>query len=171
MTLLLKYFKIQNLLTVHLKIQITHPILITHISSINQKLHFPLSQISKVKISQDGMTTMFIITCTDKLEKAMAPHSSTLAWKTPWTEEHGRLQSMGSLRVGHNWETSLSLFTCMHWRRKWPPTPVFLSGESQGQGSLVGCRLWGHTQSRTWLKQLSSSSKGLLNWHNNYTDS
>ena len=34
----------------------------------------------------------------------------------------------------------------MHWRRKWQPTPVFLPGESQGQGSLVGCRLWGHTE-------------------------
>ena len=41
----------------------------------------------------------------------MAPHSSTLAWKIPWMEEPGRLQSMGSLRVGHNWATSLSLFT------------------------------------------------------------
>ena len=40
----------------------------------------------------------------------MAPHSSTLAWKIPWTEEPGRLQSMGSLRVGHNGATSLSLF-------------------------------------------------------------
>ena len=81
------------------------------------------------------------------LEKAMAPHSSTLAWKIPWAEEPGRLQSMGSLRVGHNWATSLSLFTFMHWRRKWQLTPVFLSGESQGQGSLVGCRLWGRTES------------------------
>ena len=36
-------------------------------------------------------------------EKAMAPHSSTLAWKIPWVEEPGRLQSMGSRRVGHNW--------------------------------------------------------------------
>ena len=80
---------------------------------------------------------------------AMATHSSTLAWKIPWTEEPGRLQSMGSLRVGHNWATSLSLFTFMHWRRKWQPTPVFLPGESQGQGSLVGCRLWGHTESDT----------------------
>ena len=43
--------------------------------------------------------------------KAMAPHSSTLAWKIPWMEEPGRLQSMGSLRVGHDWATSLSLFT------------------------------------------------------------
>ena len=37
----------------------------------------------------------------------------------------------------------------MHWRRKWQPTPVFLPGESQGQGSLVGCRLWGRTESDT----------------------
>ena len=66
------------------------------------------------------------------LEKAMAPHSSTLAWKIPRMEEPGRLQSTGSLRVGHDWATSLSLFTFMHWRRKWQPTPVFLPGESQG---------------------------------------
>ena len=77
----------------------------------------------------------------------MAPHSSTLAWKIPWTEEPGRLQSMGSLGVGHDSETSLSLF--MHWRRKWQTTPVFLPGESQGWGSLVGCRLWGRTESDT----------------------
>ena len=51
------------------------------------------------------------------------------------------LQSMRSRRVGHNWATSLSLFIFMHWRRKWQPTPVFLPGESKGQGSLVGCRL------------------------------
>jgi len=82
-------------------------------------------------------------------EKAKAPHSSTLAWKIPWTEEPGRLQSMGSLGVGHDWATSLSLFTFMHWRRKWQPTPVFLPGESQGWGSLVGCRLWGRTESDT----------------------
>ena len=82
-------------------------------------------------------------------EKAMATHSSTLAWKMPWKEEPGRLQSMGSQRVGHDWATSLSLFTFMHWRRKWQPTPVFLPGESHGRGSLVGCRLWGHTESDT----------------------
>ena len=79
----------------------------------------------------------------------MAPHSSTLAWKIPWMEEPGRLQSMGSLRVGHDWATSLSLFTFMHWRGKWQPTPVFLPGESQGQGSLAGCCLWGCTESDT----------------------
>ena len=79
-------------------------------------------------------------------EKAMAPHSSTLAWKIPWTEEPGGLQSMGLHRVRYNWVTLLSLFTFMHWRRKWQPSPVFLPGESQGQRSLVGCRLWGRTE-------------------------
>ena len=79
----------------------------------------------------------------------MAPHSSTLVWKIPWTEEPGRLQFVGSLRVGHDRATSLSLFTFMHWRRQWQPTPVFLPGESQGQGSLVGYRLRGHTESDT----------------------
>ena len=77
------------------------------------------------------------------------PLPSTLAWKIPWTEEPGRLQSMGSPRIGHDWATSLSRFPFMHWRRKWPPTPVFLPGESQGQGSLVGCRLWGRPESDT----------------------
>ena len=80
----------------------------------------------------------------------MAPHSSTLAWKIPWTEEPGGLQSMGLLRVGHD-------FTFTHWKRKWQPTPVFLPGESQGQGSLVGCRLWGCTESDT-TEGISSSS-------------
>ena len=64
----------------------------------------------------------------------------------PQTEEPGGLQSMGSRRVRHYWATSLSLFTFTHWRREWQPTPVFLPGESQGRGSLEGCRLWGHTE-------------------------
>ena len=76
----------------------------------------------------------------------MAPHSSTLAWKIPRVEEHGRLQSMGSLGVGYGWATSLWLFTFMHWRRKWQPTPVFLPGESQGQGAWWACCLWGCTE-------------------------
>ena len=77
----------------------------------------------------------------------MAPHSNTLAWRIPWTQEPGRVQSMGSLRVGHDWATSLSLFILMHWRRKWQPTPVLLPGESHGRRSLVGCRLRGRTES------------------------
>ena len=67
-------------------------------------------------------------------------------WKIPWTEELGRLQSMWSQRVEHDPAISLSLFTFMHWRRKWQPTPVFLPGESQGWRSLVGCRLWHRTE-------------------------
>ena len=58
------------------------------------------------------------------------------AW---WAAVHG---------VAESW-TRLSDFTFMHWRRKWQPTPVFLPGESQGRGSLVGCRLWGCTESDT----------------------
>ena len=79
------------------------------------------------------------------------------AWKIPWMEEPGRLQSMGSRRVEHDWATSLSLFTFLHWRRKWHPTPVFLPGESQGRGNLVAA-VYGVAQSWTWLKWLSSSS-------------
>ena len=101
-----------------------------------------------------GLTEDEIVPCYSKYlinisEKAMATHSITLAWKIPWTEEPGRLQSMGSLRVRHDWATSLSHFTFMHWRRKWQPTPVFLPGKSQGQRSLVGCHLWGRTESDT----------------------
>jgi len=69
--------------------------------------------------------------------------------ENPWMEGPGGLQSMASLRVRHDWTTSLSLFSFMHWRRKWQPTPVFLPGESQGRGSLVGCHLWGRTESDT----------------------
>ena len=81
------------------------------------------------------------------LEKEMATHSSTLAWEIPWTEEPGRLQSMGSLR------TQLSDFTFTFHshalEKEMQPTPVFLPGESQGRGSLVGCHLWGRTESDT----------------------
>ena len=103
----------------------------------------------------------------------MAPHSSTPAWKIPWTEEPGRLQSMGSLPVGYDWATSLSLFTFMHWRRKWQPTPVFLPGEPQGRESLVGCHLWGHTivwlQCRRrvghdWSDLAAAAAAGYLNY-------
>ena len=64
--------------------------------------------------------------CVFIAETTMIPHSSTLAWKIPRTEDPGRLQRMGSLRVRHDWATSLSLFTFMHWRRKWQPSPVFV---------------------------------------------
>ena len=91
----------------------------------------------------------------------MAPHSSTLACKIPWMEEPGGLWSMGLLRVGHDWATSLSLFTFMHWRRKWQPTPVFLPQESHPRGGGVQgwwADVYGVAWSRTQLKWLSSSS-------------
>ena len=101
-------------------------------------------------------------------EKVMTTHSSDLAWKIPWMEEPGGLQSIGSLRVGHNWMTSLSLFTFMHWRRQWQPTPVFLPGESRGRGSLVGCRLWGRTESDT--TEVTEQQQQQQQWYhfNNY---
>ena len=77
----------------------------------------------------------------------MATHSSILAWKMPWTEEPGRLQSLGSLRVGYDRVTSLSIFTFMHWRRKWQPTPVFLPGKSHGQRNLGVYGPWGRKES------------------------
>ena len=84
-------------------------------------------------------------------EKAMAPHSSTLAWKIPWTEEPGRLQSMGSLRVGHHWATSLSLFTFIHWRRKWQPTSSVLAWRIPGMGEPAGLPSMGsHRVGHDW---------------------
>ena len=85
------------------------------------------------------------------------PLQYSFAWKIPWTEEPGGLQSMGSLRVQHDWATSLSILTFVHCRRKWQPTPVFLPGESQGRGAWWAA-IYGIAQSRTRLKQLSSSS-------------
>ena len=96
--------------------------------------------------------------------KAMATWSSTLAWKIPWMEEPGGLQSMGSLEVGHDWAISLSLFTFMHWRRKWQPTPVFLPGESQGWGSLVGCHFWGCRVGHNW-SDLAEAAAYLHYWN------
>ena len=101
-----------------------------------------------------------------KLEKAVAPHFNTLAWKIPWMEEPFRLQSTGSLRVGHDWETSLSLFTFMHWRRQWQPTPVFLPGESQGGAWWAS--VYGVIQSRKRLKWLSSMHDITQGWSLQY---
>ena len=124
---------------------------------------------TKLEFGTNIYTLLYI-----KSEKAMASHCSTLAWKIPWMEEPGRLQSMGSLRVGHDWVTSLSVFTFMHLRRKWQPTPVFLLGESQSRGSLLGCCLWGHTESNTTEATCSSiykvdNQQGPTNSIGNYT--
>ena len=85
------------------------------------------------------------------LEKAMATHSSTLAWKMPLAEEPSRLQSMGSRPVGHDWVTSLSLFTFMHWRRKWQPTPSVLAWRILGTGEPGGLPSMGsHKVGHDW---------------------
>ena len=88
-------------------------------------------------------------------EKAVAPHSSTLAWKIPWTEEPGRLQSMGSLRVRPDWATSLSL-SCIGEGNSNPLQCSCL--ENPRYGGAWWAAVYGVTQSRTWLKRLSSSS-------------
>ena len=100
--------------------------------------------------------TYFTVSCRS-LEKAMVPHSSTLAWKIPWTEEPGRLQSMGSLIVGHDWVTSPSC-----------------TGEGNGNPLQCSCLenprdreawwadVYGVSQSWTQLKQLSSSSRSFV---------
>ena len=93
-----------------------------------------------------------------------ATHSSTLAWKIPWTEEPGGLQSMGSCRVGHDWTTSISLFTFMHWRRKWHPLQCSYLENPRDRGAWWAA-VYGVAQSRTRLKRLSSSSsKDYRNW-------
>ena len=113
-----------------------------------------LGGFTPTSLSETMCTTSVDIFGTTYIEKAMAPHSSTLAWKIPWTEEPGRLQSIGSLRVRHDWATSLSLFTFMHWRRKWSS---ILAWRIPGTGAWWAA-VYGVTQSWTWLKWLSSSS-------------
>ena len=95
-------------------------------------------------------------------EKAMASHSSTVARKIPWMEKPGRLQSMGSLRVRHDWATSLSLSTFMNWRRKWQPTPVFLPWripwtEKPGRLQSMGSHRVGHDWSNLAAAAVAAS--------------
>ena len=104
------------------------------------------------------------------MEKAMAPHSNTLAWKIPWLEEPGGLQTMGSLRVRHDWATSRLHF---HFS-------LSCIGEENGNPLQCSClenprdegawraAVYGVAQSRTRLKQLSSSSSTsntTFTWH------
>ena len=94
----------------------------------------------------------------------MAPHSSTLAWKISWTEEPGKLRSMGSLRVAQDWATSLYLFTFMHWRRKWQSTPVFLAWRIPGTREPGGLRPMGsHRVGHDWsdLAAVAAARRGI----------
>ena len=91
------------------------------------------------------------------LEKAMAPNSSTLAWKIPWMEEPGGLQSMGSLRVGHDWMTSLPRFG------EGNGNPLQCSClENPRDGGAWWAAVYGVAQSRIRLKWLSSSSSSIM---------
>ena len=113
-----------------------------------------------------GLFFYFATDCNRRLwaspaEKAMAPHSSSLVWKIPWMEEPGGLQSMGSLGVGQDSETSLSLFTFMHWRGNGNPLQCSCL-ENPRDGGASWAAVYGVAQSRTRLKRLSgSSSNGL----------
>ena len=86
----------------------------------------------------------------------MVTHSSTLAWKIPRTEEPGGLQSMESLRVGHDWVTSLSLFTFLHWKGNGNPLQCSCLENPRDRGAWWAA-VYGVAQSQTQLKQLSSS--------------
>ena len=87
----------------------------------------------------------------------MAPHSSTLAWKIPWTEEPGGLRSMGSLRVGHDWATSLSYSLSHIGEGNGNPLQCSCLGNPRDGGAWWAA-VYGVAQSRTRLKPLSSSS-------------
>ena len=130
--------------------------------------HFsPTCALHLLELTEYIYNKLFYCTCLS--EKAMAPHSSTLAWKIPWTEEPRRLQSMGSRRVGHDWATSLSLFTFTHWRRKWQPTPVFLPGESQGWGEPGGLPSMGsHRVGHDW-SDLAAAAAYIISTDHNIT--
>ena len=111
---------------------------------------------------QDSYTTVLHhrpLTASPHLIYAPRP---LLAWKIPWMEEPGRLQSMGSLGVRHDWATSLSLFTFMHCRRKWQPTPVFLPEESQGRGRPGGLLSTGsHRVGHDWSDLAAAADPSL----------
>ena len=112
----------------------------------------------------------------DPLEKEMATHSSTLAWKIPWTEELGRLQSMGSQRVGHNWATSLHFtsFIFTHTHIIWNPEPGYRTSLSQRTNKhtiisdSAGCRLLGMGKASLWESQNTGAgspcSSGCCQW-------
>ena len=120
-----------------------------------------------LKFALTGLGTLdFTLTETNStdflnlMEKAMATHPSTLAWKIPWTEEPGRLQSMGSQGVGHDWATSLSR------AGEGNGNPLQCSClENPKDGGAWWAAVYGVAQSQTWLKQFSSSSWNLMSFY------
>ena len=127
----------------------------TSLLPVNIQDWFPLGWTGWISLQSKGLSRVFSNTESKSInfsaltEKAMATHSSTRAWEIPWTEEPGRLQSMGSRRVGHDWVTSLSLFT-FSWTGRGNGNPLQCSClENPRDGSLVGYRLWGLEESDT----------------------
>ena len=88
------------------------------------------------------------------------PHQY-FAWKIPWMEEPGRLQSTGSLRVGHDWVTSLSLFTFLHWRRKWQPLQCSCL-ENPRDGGAWWLRSMGSHRVRHDWSDLAAAAAGIF---------
>ena len=126
---------------------------------IKDEVEVSLLMLKKLKNKTNLKESDFHFHCfgnTHELLKAMAPHSSTLAWKIPWTEEPGRLQSTGSWRVGHNWLHLHFSLSCIGEGNGNPLQCSYL--ENPRDEGAWWAAVYGVAQSRTWLKQLSSSS-------------
>ena len=108
----------------------------------------------------------YICMCVNSSEKAMTPHSSTLAWKIPWTEEPSRLQSMGSLRVGHNWATSLSLFTFLALEKEMATHSSVLAWRIPGTGEPGRLLSMGsHRAGHDWRDLAAAVLSPTTSWH------
>ena len=137
--------------------------------NLQNEVEFVLTSVRTLMLESQGLTFLNILLKYNKviwlylctfLEKAMTPHSSTLAWKSPRAEEPGRLQSMGLGRVGHNWATSLSLsLSCIGEGNGNPLQRSCL--ENPGDSRAWWAAIYWVTQSRTRLKRLSSSRSSI----------
>ena len=136
-----------------------------------------LSNFAKVYIDVMQMITLSVVKSSFSFCWAAATHGNKTGFAEEktfifWGMGKGKWQilqvflwfifSRIRLRVGHGWATSLSLFTFMHWRRKWQPTPVLLPGESQGWGSLVGFHLWDRRVGHDWSDLAAAATDYLL---------
>ena len=148
-TFILYSYIFKNLKFLHLKIKTGGR------KTKDSDFKWPFSSFWKI-LGFFSLFLMLYIHVWDFSEKAMAPHSSTLAWKIPWTEEPGRLQSMKSPRVGHDWATSLSLFLSCIGEGNGNPLQCPCLENPRDRGAW-GAAVYGVAQSRTRLKRLSSS--------------